>query len=110
MVKWYKTYLEVYGKSFDEISDDSINHTSSVHLNQRLRNLQGYRMQSLSETCCHNNGPFYFIHKSKFAVKYMGNKLVQITYSTIISIYSIRPKIISLRFLNTSPDTPQDVH
>ena len=24
MVKWYKTYLEVYGKSFDEISDDSI--------------------------------------------------------------------------------------
>ena len=24
MVKWYKTYLEVYGKSFDAISDDSI--------------------------------------------------------------------------------------
>ena len=32
MVKWYKTYLEVYGKSFDEISDDSIRKLSLIHI------------------------------------------------------------------------------
>ena len=43
MVKWYKTYLEVYGKSFDEISDDSIR-----KVKRQLKERQNwYRLYSL---------------------------------------------------------------
>ena len=43
MVKWYKTYLEVYGKSFDEISDDSIR-----KVKRQLKTiLHWYRLYSL---------------------------------------------------------------
>ena len=44
MVKWYKTYLEVYGKSFDEISDDSIRKVKSKNVKTILH---WYRLYSL---------------------------------------------------------------
>ena len=46
MVKWYKTYLEVYGKSFDEISDDSIPKSKDNSKNVKTI-LHWYRLYSL---------------------------------------------------------------